>query len=227
MKVKILSVLAGAAMLAGIANAEYKGLWTEEYTNAAYEAPPNTITFRLYATFDNDLDQLTGMGGSAAEPWELYTTTAFYNDETAGSHWAHNAFFDDFIDFLHYDSYWTIGTDDSEAGAPLGIAFPGEQPIWDATHWFANDGGVFRTPEDPLSFGVWDPDLELYTVLIGNFTMDLLPGAAGEYAYGAVKMNMVSDGAQLNIYEDILVPIPAPGALALLGLAGLVSRRRR
>ena len=71
MKVKILSVLAGSMMLAGAANAAYTGLYSEVYTNAVYEAPPDSITFRLYATFDNEADQLTGLGGAAAEPWYL------------------------------------------------------------------------------------------------------------------------------------------------------------
>ncbi|UCD75068.1 MAG: hypothetical protein JSV91_14940 [Phycisphaerales bacterium] len=221
MNTKVLSVFAGSLMLAGVANAAYLGVVSEVYTNAAYDAPPGTITYRLYATFDNELDQLTGMGGSDVEPWWLHTNTAYYNDDTAGGHWAHNAFFDDFVEFLHYDSYWTIGTDDSEAGAPLGIAFPGVQPTWDETDWFANDGGVFRTPDDPLSFA--GPELR---VLMGQFTINASTDEDG-YMEGAVKMNMTSDGEQLSLYQELLIPIPAPGALALLGLAGLIGRRRR
>ena len=224
MKVNILSVLAGSVMLAGTANAAYTGLITEEYTNAVYDAPPDSITFRLYATFDNEMDQLTGLGGSAQEPWYLncepgYT---FYNDDTYGGWWAHAASFDPLVAYLHYDSYWTIGTDDSAAGADLGIAFPGEDPIWDETHWFADDGGIYRTPEDELSFAGAD-----LVVMIGQFTFMPNDGPDVLYAMGAVKMNMVSDGAQLNLYEDFLIPVPAPGALALLGLAGLIGRRRR
>ena len=222
MNTKVLSVFVGSLMLAGVANAAYTGLYSEEYTNAAYEAPAGTITYRLYATFDNEMDQLTGMGGSDVEPWMLHTNTEYFNDDAFGGWWAHNASFDPVIPFLHYDSYWTIGTDDSNAGAALGIAFPGVQPTWDATDWFADDGGVFRTPEDPLSFA----GAEL-RVLMGQFTVN---ASTDEPAYleGAVKMNMVSDGEQLTVYEDaILIPIPAPGALALLGLAGLVGRRRR
>ena len=96
----------------------------------------------VYATFDNEMDQLTGLGGSDVEPWWLHTNTEYYNDNDFGGWWAHNAAFDGVIPFLHYDSYWTIGTDDSAAGADLGIAFPGVQPTWDATDWYADDGGA-------------------------------------------------------------------------------------
>jgi len=224
MKVKILSVLAGSMMLAGAANAAYTGLYSEVYTNAVYDAPPDSITFRLYATFDNEADQLTGLGGAAAEPWYLNCEAGytFYNDLVYGEFWAHNGNLDAAFQYLHYDSFWDIGTDSSFGHAALGIAFPGVQPIWDDTHWFADDGGIYRTPEDPLTFAGAD-----LAVLIGQFTFMPDSGPEALYAKGAVKMNMVSDGEQLNLYEDFTLAIPAPGALALLGLAGLVGRRRR
>ena len=196
MNTKVLSVFAGSLMLAGVANAAYVELNSEVYTNAAYEAPAGTVTYRLYATFDNEMDQLTGLGGADVEPWWLHTNTEFFNDLVFGEFWAHNGNLDAAFQYLHYDSFWDIGTDSSFGHAALGIAFPGVQPIWDDTHWFADDGGIYRTPE-------------------------------ALYAKGAVKMNMVSDGEQLNLYEDFTLAIPAPGALALLGLAGLVGRRRR
>ena len=222
MKKTLVFASLGGLFFAGAANAAYTGLYTEEYTSG-YAAPDNSITFRLYATFDNAMDQVTGMGGTAQEPWTMVTEPGitFYNAPSGGGHWAHDAFFDDFVDFLHYDSYWTIGTDDSSAGAPLGIAFPGVQPTWDDTTWLADDGGVYRTPDDPLSFPVDG------MVLLGQFTFITAPGAQDVYAYGAVKLNGVSDGEALSLYEEFAVPVPAPGALALLGLAGLVGRRRR
>ena len=223
MKVKILSVLAGSVMLAGTANAAYTGLYSEEYTNATYTQPAGTITYRLYATFDNPDDQLTGLGGKVEEPWELTTNTIFFQEDTYGDDWAHNQALDLPFDALglHFDSYWTIGTDDSTAGAPLGQAWPGALPTWTDTKWFANDGGIYRVPEDPLTFPVNG------MVLIGQFTIDISADPGDEYLYGYVKVAGMADGEALNVYEDILIPIPAPGALALLGLAGLVGRRRR
>ena len=224
MKVKILSVLAGSMMLAGAANAAYTGLYSEVYTNAVYEAPPDSITFRLYATFDNEADQLTGLGGAAAEPWYLNCEAGytFYNDLVFGEFWAHNGNLDAAFQFLHYDSYWTIGTDTTFGHAALGIAFPGVQPTWDDTDWYADDGGVYRTPEDPLTFA----GAEL-RVLVGQFTINASTDDPG-FLEGAIKMNITSGGETVIVYEEgVLIPIPAPGALALLGLAGLVGRRRR
>ena len=64
MKKTLVLTSLGGLLYAGAANAAYTGLYYEQYTNAVHEAPPNSITYRLYATFDNDMDQLTGMGGT-------------------------------------------------------------------------------------------------------------------------------------------------------------------
>ena len=222
MNTKVLSVFAGSLMLAGVANAAYVELNSEVYTNAAYEAPAGTVTYRLYATFDNEMDQLTGLGGADVEPWWLHTNTEFFNDLVFGEFWAHNGNLDAAFQFLHYDSYWTIGTDTTFGHAALGIAFPGVQPTWDDTDWYADDGGVYRTPEDPLTFA----GAEL-RVLVGQFTINASTDDPG-FLEGAIKMNITSGGETVIVYEEgVLIPIPAPGALALLGLAGLVGRRRR
>ena len=222
----ILAGLCGALISTTAVEAGYTGVVFEQYIHPDYDAPPGTQTWRLYATFDNELDQLSMLGGTIDQPWELYTSTKYFNDDDFGGWWAHNAVFDPMFPFLHYDSYWTIGTDDAGQGADLGITFPAEQPIWTDTMWFADDGGIYRLPEDPLAFA--GPDLR---VLFGQFTLFNDPSSGGEsddyLLYGKVKIYMFVDGGQsLTVYEDLLL-VPGPGGVALIGLAGLIGRRRR
>ena len=61
-------------------------------------------------------------------------------------------------------------------------------------------------------------------VLIGQFgSADFGPGSG---IWGSFLIQAVSDGDQ-GFQTFVSFGLPAPGALALLGLAGLVGRRRR
>ena len=67
-----------------------------------------------------------------------------------------------------------------------------------------------------------------------NYTMFFVDGAAAgisvdEYdLIGSANSGTAAQGAPLGFYDNITVTAaPAPGAIALLGLAGLIGRRRR
>ena len=219
MKKTLVFASLGGLLFAGVASGAYQGLYSEIYTNDNFTQPAGTVTYRLYATFDNDLDQIYGMGGTADQPWTLTTNTAYFQEDSFGGNWAHMGNLDVPFDYLslHFDSYWAIGSD-SDPGGFNDTTF---DLVWTDTMFSVTDGGVYRLPEDPYTFPVDGK------VLLGQFTVDLMTAAEGEELWGAVKLAGTSDGEPLSVYEDILIPIPAPGALALLGLAGLVGRRRR
>ena len=73
--------LGGVLLCACAVDAAYTGIYWEIYDNPAYDAPPDSITFRFYATFDNEMDQVLGLGGTADEPWYLQTNVVFYQDD--------------------------------------------------------------------------------------------------------------------------------------------------
>ncbi len=71
---------------------------------------------------------------------------------------------------------------------------------------------------------------------IDIFSFDVVAGAAGALSYGADGVNTVfpDDGIftlgeeyQASVNSDSVSIVPAPGALALLGLGGLAAARRR
>jgi hypothetical protein len=103
---KILSV---AVLMAcsGVSQAAYTGLSSEIY---AINAIPGTITYRIYAEFDNPADQLIAVYGADYAPLLVSTTTSFYQSAFGGalSTLINPAFFG-VAPELQYDSWFTIG----------------------------------------------------------------------------------------------------------------------
>ena len=129
---------------------------------------------------------------------------------------------------LEWDSFVTIGALDSwgtpfaeNALLDIGIDFSGFDPGGGAPggSFTTDNGSWFVTPVDDQGNPINGQ------VLIGQFTVI---GASGDgYAdlVGQVNVQGSDDG---GTYQNIGVNwIPAPGALALLGFAGLAGRRRR
>ena len=116
---------------------------------------------------------------------------------------------------LAYDSFVTIGLTDSTGNAlnNIGIDFTG----FAAGGTLSTDNGTwFVTPDDAQG------NESGGRVLLGRFTID------GGDLEGSI--NLQGRDAGNNVWNASGISFsttPAPGALALLGLAGLASRRRR
>jgi hypothetical protein len=124
-----------------------------------------------------------------------------------------------------FDSYLTIG------GLPTGVNSTNADPSWPAA------GGSWNRPDVPNGFNAgWfnsnPPNLQgrvggtgntADSVRLGQFVVDR-DANGGTWNLKIGYTDGVSTAVQ---FAETTFSLPAPGALALLGLAGLAGRRRR
>ncbi len=210
---KLLGLTAGVGTLifAGTATADFNGVsWTMD--SSAYGD-----TYMIYADV-NTGDQLNAVYGDDSVALSIAGTgTGFYQNAFGQATVAgmNPAFFPIFPSLM-YDSFVTIGLSTSTGNAMLDIGidwtgFEAGGAVW------TDNGSWFATPDDSQVYEVGG------SVLIGQFTV-----AAGEGVYGTINLQgKNADGSNWTAADVSFNTVPAPGALALLGLAGLSARRRR
>ena len=172
-------------------------------------------TYRVYADVDAG-DQVNAVYGEAGAALHIESSTSFYQN-AFGSQTPPSAALIAVFPSLAFDSFVSIGrlTDTDDGMLEIGID-------WDA---FEGSGGAIDT--DNGSWFATPDNAQVYEVdgrvLIGQFTTD-----------GDVSsiVNIQGKDDALNNWNAIGVEfasgvIPAPGAIALLGMAGLVLPRRR
>jgi MYXO-CTERM domain-containing protein len=234
MKVKTLSALAGlggALILSGSADAAYVGLSTQLHSTVSINGVSHDV-YRVYANFTSALDQLTVVSGSgAAGPITISQLNAagngpgsgFYNDALGGLLAPNPAFFP-FAPSLQWDSFVTIGAAVGPQPAPdatsLSPGFVGG--LITGTGTTAADSAWFVTPDAPQSIAGAD-----LSVMMAQLTVQSGQHVAGTVNISGVTAAIAGGGQSFTANGQTFSSIPAPGALALLGLAGLVGSRRR
>lgn len=176
-------------------------------------------TYRIYLTFDNPADTLLAVNGDSDVSSLLFQSldgNSLVNSSLFGGTTQEDVHNPEPISDA-WDSWVTIGPVDSDdtafspgfGGGPPGVA------VIQGTSWGQVDnGGYFdQNPGTPVT-----PDGG--QILIAQFTI------AGAFSYEGTG-SYQAGGAGDPISEAFFVMVPAPGALALLGLAGLAGRRRR
>ena len=243
------SLLAGASVplvLAGTASGEFVGLKTvKKFVDPADIAADTNIpgitsllVVNVYATFTpgDTAASVVGAGGSPAVgiPLQINTSdgTFFQHPFGAGNHGSPSAALVDFPGFnaLKHDSFVTIGRkfDDDPVFGPDGTQIFGLD--WTETRLTTSDEGAWRViglpPQGSAGVGDNPPD----QVLIGQFTVANPGPNAG--VFGTMFISVVHDRGGGNVGQDLFQvffdnQLPAPGTLALLGVAGLLGTRRR
>lgn len=240
MKKKALSVLAGlggAMILSSGADASYQGLSVQ---NAGIHsvaqgggAQLNRQVYRVYAMFSDPGDFLTSVAGSPTlGNLNIQTLNAaglapggnFVNpvggSAIAPTYYAVGTQFE-------WDTYVTIGM--TPGGTDLTGLSPGFSGIGSVAQVNSNNAGWFTA--GPLAQGMAGNGLQIgaqWGVLIAQLTVNVGNHVAGTVAVGGVNNNPLAGGTTFQTNADqTFNSFPAPGALALLGLAGVVSSRRR
>ncbi len=225
MNINTLSLLgtAAAMMIAGTASASFLNVNVGLHTTWTNNGTDYDV-YRLYANFSAP-GNVTFWGGQFDGELNIFTVggTGFYQSNFASSALPQPAHFlyEYAQDEFDHSSYMTLGVTAGYTPDEVGGVFtltPYFNPVLGGNSSLTGIGGVISEPSAPNA----QTD-ENNRVLLGQFTMlagETIATAGG--AGGVSTIHLVANG------ESRLVQIiPAPGALALLGLAGLFGIRRR
>ena len=210
MKTKIIaSAGVGALLLTGIASADYQGISAELHAQSAFGD-----TYRLYVDLDAG-DRLDAVYGSSDNNLVLGSNAALYENNFGGNTSLNiNPALLAVFSSLAYDSWVTIGSE-TDTGNALSI----QSVNFGSGGNFADtaNGSWYVTPDDAQGEEVGG------RVLIAQLT--IAGGGSADDLYGNLNFQgKLADGSNWGAVDQW---IPAPGALALLGLAGIAGRRRR
>jgi uncharacterized protein (TIGR03382 family) len=226
MNMKRISIFAGTVggiALAGSAFAGMNGLSYDCIEQTGDGAVDGSYSVRVYAELDagNRLDAV--FGNSVYEINMTYHdgASAYQNNLGGPTSQSINPAFFPLAASLEWDSYVTIGSlyNTDNALQNIGITWA----TWDPAggDLFADNGTWFITPADAQGEEVGG------RVLVAQFTTF---AGSGMYDMTFSAGFQGKDGSDVTWQSGHSVSIncvPAPGAIALLGLAGLAGRRRR
>ncbi len=245
MRATNLAILAGVGaplILSASASAGFVGIKVVQKTVQG-ENPFGLWVCNVYAVFDRPNDEMIAVAGTPDRPLNIFTKNGapFYQN-AQGS--VLTAPFLQFIppppnNQLAYDSFVTIGTkvddlfstlDNVSTTPGLGFA-PGTNPNPVGAPNLNNgslstiSGSWFILPSGPGNGGLGAPNAN-GQVLIGQFSVFKdVPGAGVK---GTLLLQFTSNGVPgVHFYGEFDHNVPAPGALALLGLGAAVGARRR
>lgn len=256
MKVKALAMMAGvgcAMLFAASAQATLVGITFEkdpfsldkQTLLADIPGYAGQSVYNIYAQFTNPQDQAVGVVGTPTNPFHVFTQNGgnFFNVPSAqgGSNVPPTAFAAGFNQLLNLDSFFTVGVkfqDDFYTGDATALVIAPNTPGPNGNSWGGGVIGMNMAWTLPPTIGV--PPVKTPETLAGNdqegqnrvllmrLTVENQEKAI-EGQFGLLWFDGDSGVGSETGVTFKTVAIPAPGALALLGLAGLagVSRRRR
>ncbi len=198
----------GSLLVTGVASADLQGISIDSFDSGFGIG----LTHRVYVDVDAG-DQVNAIFGDTESAIDIHPETgSFYQNMFGYASPPDEALFG-FFPSVEYDSFVTIGllTDTDNAMLDIGIDWTDFETNGGAI--WADNGTWFATPDDAQ---VHEQDGR---VLIGQFT-----GAMPEGYVNILGKN--ADNSSWE-YRHIPLAIPAPGAIAVLGLAGLLCVRRR
>ena len=205
---------AAALIVSGSAFADFgSASYTVESAVAGYD------TYKIFLNFTSPADKLLAINGDVAGGYSAisYEGGELYNALFAGVLADDNGQYAAFPG-MEGDSYFTIGgqTDTSFSPGFLAGNIDGNGSVVNGSSFtWENNGGYFDS--DPGS-GAFDSGSG---ILVAQLTV-----ASGEDITFGGTASYNSEAGDLTFASFSVTTVPAPGALALLGLAGLGRRRR-
>ena len=216
-KLSLFAGCVGSLVLAGTATADYTGL---SYEIAAVDGVADTWTARIYANFSDANDQLNAVYGDADNPMLVTSSGGFYQNAFGGNtSGAINPALYAAFPSLVYDSWATIGLEDNVGNAMGDIGI--DWSDFEAGGSIATDNGTwFTTPADAQSLA----GAGMRVMIAQLTTMGHDSVISGHVS---LQGKTAAGDTWVSLNDEFAYALPAPGALALLGLAGVAGRRRR
>ena len=214
-KTSLFAGAVGGLLVAGVAfGSPYQGM-SLELVNSGDQGD----TYRLYANLDAGA-RIDAVYGNAQGTLEVRVDggTMYHNANGGPTSKEINSNFFPFVPSMEWDSYVSIGAlyqDGSPFGSNNLNNIGVDWASWEGGGDLVTDNGSWFVTPDDAQGGELNGQ-----VFIGQFTID------GGDIVGQV--NLQGKDADGNTWNEIGASwVPAPGALALLGLAGVAGRRRR
>ncbi len=205
-----------SSLIAGSAMADYSGL---SYTGV--DNGDGTWTARIYADFDSETDQLNAVFGDPDDSLLISSTNGFYQNSFGGATSAEiNPAFYELFPSLSQDSWVTIGLEDQTNNAMLNIGIDWSDFENNGGDIATYNGAWFATPDDAQVLAGSD-----LRVMVGQFTMYGLDS----HLSGVLNLQGYQGNAEgFQVRNQVFdYAVPAPGAIAVLSLAGFATQRRR
>jgi MYXO-CTERM domain-containing protein len=234
MKMRTLSVLAGITaplILTTGADAGFVGIKVVKKLDAQTAGGFPINVLNIYAEFDNQgNDSLDGVAGTPDTPLNITVIGGTFWNRQFGGETAPSSGLVAVFPSLAFDSFYTIGLKSTTPGIPdtttllnmptLGAA-PGGPFV---TSVFTTNGSWTSLPPTAPQADPWDQTSggTPGQVLIGNFSTMNGFGFVGNFL-----IQFIGDGQGGQAAVSFEWYFPTPGGLALLGVAGLISMRRR
>ncbi len=225
MKVRTLAVLAGVSaplILAGSSEAGFVGITTTSKPNDF-----GLLVVNVYAIFDRPgQDFMEVVAGTPNTPLRIEVIGGtFYNTPNFGTDQAPTTFLIGLFPSLAFDTFLTIGVKAvGTSGQPkdnLTIA-PGFPNLTGSVIQTITSG-YGLTPLTPAR----DPFDAAYFPGNGHILIGQFATSNGSAISGTFLIQYTSNGNQFQQTVVSWVHVPSPGALALLGTAGMIGARRR
>ena len=209
----------GGLLLAGSAfGSPYLGMELELVNSGA-----QGNSYRMYVLLEEG-SRIDAVYGNSLGDLEISSSTGFYQDGFGGAtSTSINESFFALAPSLEWDSYVSIGALYANGGGGFSSNALNDVGLTEAKEAF-EAGGALVTDNGSWFVTSADPQGEELDgrVFIGQFTVS---GDASSITGQVNLQGKTADGENFNVIGASWVP--APGALALLGLAGLTGRRRR
>ena len=201
----------GSLLAVGTASADFIGMSYVSVENGM----AGLTTWRIYANIDDG--ELDAVYGDTANALEVNSDSGFYQNPFGGYGTPNAALFVAFPS-LEFDSFVTIGLLNDTGDAMMDIGIDWNDFEDNGGNIWTDNGTWFATPDQPQVLDVNGQ------VLIGQFTVADSDHVFGTLNFQGKEADASTNWNALGVQFDT---VPAPGAIALLGLAGIAARRRR